>query len=318
MELNKNTEQNPVLKALLEFSFLLTVVTGISFSIELFYRLLTKKLFRNKLIFRCLLFFKLVSDVLGLVSALASFSIVRSLESSLDLLVLFYSCFEVFSKLMVGACSVSSILTFTYYSLEMWGFAKQKDEGITTSDIGSTFIVVLVIDVVVMINILVLSNVCRLFPGQQCLHLRLISSMLFWMDSVSLVVLFVAFTILVSLKLKNKLHLSHNTDNKIITATAAEIHEGDVTMVLITDGNDGITTTGKIRKNAKSCSKTYNNTELDPGSSKMKLFFFLLGVILVSFLFNSLIQEINNFFYYDAIVCSFFSTFSLIIIRMNK
>ena len=323
MELTKITEQNPVLKALLEFSFLLTVVTGISFSIELFYRLFTKKLFSNKLIFRYLLFFKLVSDVLGLVSALASFSLEHSPECSLDLLVLFYPCHDVFSHLMVGAGSVSSFLTFIYCLLEMWDFVEQKDEGITASDICSTFIIILVIDVVVMINIVVLNNVCRLFPGQQFLPPQLFSSVLFWMDSVSIVVLFVAFIIFVSLKLKNfneNFNLFRNTDNKITTTTAIEMHEGDVTMVLITDGNDGITTTGKIRKNAKSCSKTYNNTELDPGSSKMKLFLFLLGVILVSFFFNCvfLILEINHFFYYEEILYSFFTTFSLIIIRMNK
>lgn len=310
MELNNDADrQNPVVQTFAEFSFLLVIVISISFSIELCRKLQSRKLLRKKLAFRYLLLFKVVADLLGLVSALALFSVERSIERSPDLLVSFYTCIDVCSRILTGAGLVSSLITFIYSWMRLWELTQQNIENEPANYFYS--ILTFGIVIVAMINMLFLKNAHPSPEKEQFVPLLFFRKVMFWVDILilALAVVLVLFT------LKRWLHFFRNTNKKLTTAISVDTQQDDLTTIL---SNANYITYTENMKKAKQSIEANNKRELKPRTQKTELMLLLLGVVFASFLLHciSMFSKPHVFLADEAVVFSFFSTSSLIIVTM--
>lgn len=312
MEKNKTT----TLHKMADISFYFTVVIGISFSVYLFRQLVTKKIFRKKYVLQHFLLIKSLSDILVWLSALASFATERYMERlsfyPLSLIV----WHGVFCNILIGMSCASLLILIVYCCLKLWYLIGQKEHEEVTVSI---FLTSTLLVAVALINILMVRTVHIFSSTRQFVPLPLLFSATIGLDIVTILVFLVAFVVLVALSFKKLLKGFINKNKGHTNTITISAQQDDVTTILITDDNGKIAVNGEgIGDEPKS--KSYTNAELTPHTANTKLVLFLVGVSFVSFLLNCifLFQKTIVFFSDEAIIYSYFSTFSLIIVIKIK
>ena len=308
MKLNETNQENLMVETIaVSVSFFVTIVIGISVSINLCHQLLVRQLFRKTFYFRYLLQTKIVSDILVLFSAIVLFSIEEFMELSPIHPPSFHALLDVYSQIKDGAMFVSSLMTFLYCGLKLRKIAPQRND----SEFATNFVLafILLVFLVAVINVFV-------FTTRRFTSLPLFTSVMLWADLVTLLVLLVPFITFFAWKIIcSQLFLYQN--NTKINTTGNRRYEDDVTTVLVV--NDVIPIKCK-REKFKLRSETCNYRKLTPRNPRITLFLFLFGVVFISFLLNCifLLQKTSSLYIKEAVVTSFFSTISLIMVTMAK
>ena len=283
-------------------SFFVTIVIGISVSINLCHQLLVKQLFRRTFYFRYLLQTKIVSDIQVLFSAIVLFSVEEFISPIHP--PSFHALLDVYSQIKNGAMFVSSLMTFLYCGLKLRKIAPQRND----SEFATNFVLafILLVFLVAVINVFV-------FTTRRFTSLPLFTSVMLWADLVTLLVLLVPFITFFAWKIISSQLFLYQNKTKINT-TGNSRYEDDVTTVLVV--NDVITIKGK-REKFKLRSETCNYRKLTPRNPRITLFLFLFGVVFISFLLNCifLLQKTSSLYIKEAVVTSFFSTISLIMVN---
>lgn len=311
---NTRSWQNPIVRFLADISFALLIVIGFSISIELCRRILIKRTFLENFVFRVILLLKSVSDMLLWLAAFASFSLERYIDrssvsspsSSLQL--------DVYSHILIGAGWFSALMGIIYCCLKVWELALSKNQVGLTTNILLTFSLLVVVGI---INILMV-GILRVIPSSRQTNynpIPLIFSFTFWMDIVTLLVLFGAFILFVASQLKKKLFLVPNDNKRDDTnIKIGNKHQDAIAgvKVNISVNKESIT--------AEPSNKRYNYTEHLLFMANSKLCLLLLGAGFTFFLFICIFmfQKTDNFISDETIVYSFFSTSSVFIVTMVK
>ena len=330
-EMESNSDKNwnkSLVQTLSEFAFLLTIIIGLSSSMELTRRLLTKRSFRKKFALRYLLLLKVVSDVVMLVSSVASFSLQAFLNRWPMLHpASFYAWFEVYSRVLVIASAVSELTTFLYSYISLMNLARQRRENKTAAYFvsASTLVVVIAMEsriLVVPLRIIYSSSAHYLVSA--------LTTFVFWADVLTLILLCiicgsvaieefskvcVPFDDETCLATKNKEHdniiagknKSHHINIKIGAEDTTK--KKNCNTNIADDSNIEVNSVGMI---------CYEKDE--PCSAKTKLLLFLLGIVLSCFLFNCILmyRNISGFSGNLEIIYAFYSTATIIAVLLRE
>lgn len=301
--------RRPTMQILVEFSYLLTIIIGISSCIELCRQLMAKNVLHKKFTFRYLLFLKAVSDIVVLMLAFGSFC----LQFSNDRSAAWSNQHSHYIFVVATYASfVSTLISITYSTLRLWLPAQHKN----TVNIISTFIF-LFIAALIAIKLLKSLDVA----SAPVLFISLFSLLKFWafMIVLSIFLLFV-FLFYYELDLKETVsRLVSNMSNKKENFPAIGVQQQDFTKIKTTSMNT-INNSSRTKDSniaVTTSSRDYNSARINSLNAKTKTLF-LFGVVLVSVLLNCifLFQEASRFSSDMVAAYSFFTTSSLLVVRL--